>query len=422
MIRNTNELLEAIRDKGINEIDEFNNIKHAPTIGDMYEGLTKKIAEEAIFEGMDLRVVSGFITNDEGEMSKQIDCMIVIGEGKKIPNTDAFIYKCGQVIMVIEVKKNLHSKELGEGYKNLLSVYSVTKPEHDLKMNLIEDAFKAITGKTAPDYSNLDSYSYEDQMIFHALVVEALLPIRVIFGFEGFKTEISLREKYIEYLSENNIASDEASSRDENKKGFGATSLPNLIISGKNSIIKTNGMPYAIVFNVHDEFCWIASYRRTPLVLFLELLWTRLTYYYDVPIDVFGSSLTIEGLAPLLTARSTENCWEYKVIPCNKEQINALDNDRLWEPSVLNDEEFVLMQHLCNDIIVNIDDLNNLSKGKAKEILEHLQNERLVYIDDKNVIQLLTKSCVCGIDPELGYVAGENNDGRFFEWLSRRNR
>lgn len=29
---------------------------------------------------------------------------------------------------------------------------------------------------------------------------------------------------------------------------------------------------------IKDEYCWLASYRRKPMILILELLWTRLTY------------------------------------------------------------------------------------------------------------------------------------------------
>lgn len=71
MIKTVNELLEAIRDKGVKEIEPFLHIKHGPTIGDMYEGLTKDIASKALFENAHIRVVSGFISNTDGEMTKQ---------------------------------------------------------------------------------------------------------------------------------------------------------------------------------------------------------------------------------------------------------------------------------------------------------------------------------------------------------------
>ena len=64
------------------EIEPFLDIGHNPTIGSMYEGLTKNVMSQAIFEHMDLRVVSGKIINDDGEYNRQIDCLIVRGVGK----------------------------------------------------------------------------------------------------------------------------------------------------------------------------------------------------------------------------------------------------------------------------------------------------------------------------------------------------
>ena len=67
IIKTISDLLLAIRDKGILEIEPYLKVKHGPTIGNMYEGLTKKIAEKSIFKGLDLKVVSGKIQNSDGE-------------------------------------------------------------------------------------------------------------------------------------------------------------------------------------------------------------------------------------------------------------------------------------------------------------------------------------------------------------------
>lgn len=142
MIKTINQLLTEIKNKGIEEIEQFLKIGHNSMIGNMYEGLTKEMAEKSLFDGMDLKVASGKITNQvDGKISKQIDCMIVIGEGTEIPYTKDYIYDIDQVIMVIEVKKNLYSKELSDGYDNLRSVTSLQKPTRDLKLDPIEDAF-----------------------------------------------------------------------------------------------------------------------------------------------------------------------------------------------------------------------------------------------------------------------------------------
>jgi hypothetical protein len=121
MISTVTDLLEALRHKEVQLLDK-QDITHAPTIGRMYEGLTRKILEKTFPEGLDLRVVSGFITNSRGDLSKQIDCMLVSGEGERIPYTDDYKYHIQNVIAVVEVKKNLYSSDLDSAYKNLITV------------------------------------------------------------------------------------------------------------------------------------------------------------------------------------------------------------------------------------------------------------------------------------------------------------
>ena len=436
MIKTVNDLLLAIKAKGIKEIEAFLKIKHGPTIGDMYEGLTKKIVSKALFENTDIKVVSGFIRNADGDITRQIDCMIVVGDGEQIPNTMDYIYKINQVIMVIEVKKSLYSKELSDGFENLRSVYKVKKSDHNVRLNLIDDAFRAMVGKPVPKYENVEKLSIREQMIFHSLVVEAMLPIRVIFGFEGFSTEQSLRNKFIEYMDKNCMRSfenntleeaeemlnsdDYLKDRSDVKYGYGVVSLPNLIIAGDNSLIKTNGMPYALISNGSEYTCLMASYRRNPLLLLLELLWTRLTYYYDLPSDVFGEDVEQEGLAPLLYATGTKNGWIYHFDNMDEKSIQFYDQDKPWEPIILNQNEFILLNILCTIEKMRVDDINKYVDCNTEEIVRDLNNKRLIYEDDHGYIHFLSQECICAVDPEYGYVAGDNKDGRFMFWIKER--
>lgn len=417
MIKTIHQLLTEIKNKGIEEIEPFLNIEHGPMIGDMYEGLTKEIVEKSLFDGMDLRVVSGKITNQvDGKLSSQIDCMVVIGDGTKIPYSENYLYDIDQVIMVIEVKKNLYSNELSEGYDNLRSVINVQRPTRDLRLAPIEDAFRAISGKPLPDVDQISSLAIKDQMLYHSLVVEALLPLRVIFGYGGFKTEHTLRNKFVEYM-ERKWAADGGSAR-----GYGAASLPNLVVAGDCALIKTNGMPYALVVEGLDEYCWIASYRRNPLILFLELLWTRLTYFYNLSTRIFGDELQEEALIPLLTAQGTEKGWLYRVMPYSERNRKPLDHDREWSPTVLSETENILMNILCRRDYVEIKELkkNLLETGENVEnIINHLTNERLIYVDDEK-IRLLTKECKCMIVPGVGFVAADDHDGRLMRWVMKQ--
>lgn len=288
----------------------------------------------------------------------------------------------------------------------------VQRPTRDLRINPIEDAFEAISGKLLPSLDQISSLDVRGQMLYHSLVVEALLQLRVIFGYGGFKTEHTLRNKFVEYMEQKSAINCGAA------RGYGATSLPNLIVAGDCALIKTNGMPYALVIDGLDEYCWIASYRRNPLILFLELLWTRLTYFYDLTTSIFGNELQQEALIPLLTAHGKENGWLYRVIPYSERSMKQLEHDTEWAPTVLSETENILMNILCNRGYIEIKDLedNLLETGESVEsIINHLSNARLIYVDDET-IKLLTKECKCMIVPTVGFVAADDYDGRLTRW------
>ena len=418
VIKTVSELLLEITNKGVSKIEPFLGIGHSPMIGSMYEGLTQNIARKAIFDGLDLKVVSGKITNKNSDFSKQIDCMIVVGEGTPIPYTDQFIYNINQVIMVIEVKKNLYTKDLSEGYDNLKSVCQVQDDNYrDISYDCIDDAFRMISGKPLPAIDDINSMDFQSQMLYHVLVVEALLPLRVIFGYNGFADELSLRNKFCEYLNDHSLE------KGGKGRGYGPQSFPNLIICGKYSIVKTNGFPYAVHIDTVSQFPWMASYRRNPILIFLEILWTRLQVQFNLPNAIFGDELQDESLAPLLTMECLENAqgWAYREIPYDKKNLATIDNtEKDWEPKKLSEDEFILMNYLCNVGDIGVEHFKTLvSTDKAEEIIEDLSRERLIFVDN-GVIKLLTKNCKCVIVPGYGEVAADDNDGRLMNWVMKK--
>ena len=419
IIKTISDLLLAIRDKGILEIEPYLKVKHGPTIGNMYEGLTKKIAEKSIFKGLDLKVVSGKIQNSDGVMSNQIDCMIVIGEGDPIPYTDNYIYDINNVIMVIEVKKSLHMDELSEGYDNLQSVIQTQAHNYrQLRGNSIRDAFSMIFKKPLSDINDISALNYQEQMLYHSLVMEELLPLRVIFGYSGFSTETTLRSKYMEYIRNH------LSTVDSPQYGYGPHSFPNLIIAGDNSLIKTNGMPFCIQMKGINGVCWMASYRHNPIILLLELLWTRLNYQYDLPPEVFGDELTQESLAPLLTIHAVDDFkgWEYTEINYSSKKLSEIDKtEHEWEPTLLSEDEFTIMTMICAEEKITVDNLISFvgCDEIARSIIEKLSWSHLIYVED-DCVKLLTKECKCIIVPDYGYVAADDYDGRLTNWLIKK--
>ena len=89
MLRTVAEILQGIANEERVNLDEF-ELKHGPTIGKMYEGLTSEILSRAIPEEIGLRIASGVIYDDSGVMTGEIDCMLVESEGIQIPYTNSF--------------------------------------------------------------------------------------------------------------------------------------------------------------------------------------------------------------------------------------------------------------------------------------------------------------------------------------------
>jgi hypothetical protein len=108
MIRTVAELLRALQEAEIQQIEKA-GIRHAPTIGEMYEGLTSSILDKAIPSEAGLRVVSGFVLNGSAIQSGQIDCILVFGEGTPLPYSKHSKWHVRDVVAVLEVKKRLFS-------------------------------------------------------------------------------------------------------------------------------------------------------------------------------------------------------------------------------------------------------------------------------------------------------------------------
>lgn len=78
MIRTVADLLTEILATELPKLDA-SEVVHAPTIGDMYEGLSGHLLERALPQDLGLRVITGFVRGPDGTLSGQIDRMLVTG-------------------------------------------------------------------------------------------------------------------------------------------------------------------------------------------------------------------------------------------------------------------------------------------------------------------------------------------------------
>ena len=273
-----------------------------------------------------------------------------------------------------------------------------------------------MTGLVAPPYDRIAELPFDMQMIYHSLVMEQLSPIKIVLGYHGYKSEFTLRKALIKFIGKN-----------IQTKGFGVVSFPHLIISGEYSLIKLNGQPYCP--KLREDHCWdfYASSNVNPLLLLLELIWTKLAREYDVG-GFWGEDLQIEVFSPLLSAKAAtfdgKSGWIYGITEFTDKQLKMKRSTVQWQPVYLNIYQFSVIQNLCSGkriIITDSDFLNWLqSEGVIPEqlIVSLIQTGLVALGGDE--LRLITEACVCAVLQNGQFVAAENNAGRFTRWLAKQ--
>lgn len=420
MIKTFGDLLESLVESEKKKLADFSMVKHPGIIGDMYEGLARHVAAQALRPTVDLRVVKGKIINSKGDLSRQIDCMIVKGEGRQLPYTEHWIYKIEDVIAVIEVKKSLYGADLADAVDLMADLWRTIYEPHEMRGNLLRDAWTSTTGSQLPD--DPTSLSLQHEHLFHTLMLEANLPLRIILGFDGFVSERGLRNSLVDLLN----------SRIEASGGRGArmspVSMPNLVLCRSASLIKLNGMPYSGPFWA-DTGRWgfMASRSTKPMHVLLELLWTRLNYYFDAPASIFGDDLDLECVSLLFDARIGREAerlgWAIGIVAATDSELAAAV-DKPWQPATLTRAAFEIVNSLCSDVNVLVSNADLLAFIQAEgttidAVVKELNDARLAVCVDGR-LELLTDECGCVIDPELGFIAAENKTGRLTRWVTKR--
>ena len=288
MIQTVSDLLEAFIDNATANFPSFSEIQHTVMYGDMFEGLTREFVNKALFAGFDLRVVRGKIRNSKGALTRQIDCMVVVGDGYKIPYTDHYIYQVQHVLMIVEIKKTLYASELESGmalFRHFAN--EIVEPIGAIDGNaLSEKAWRRLFNRNIP--SDLGQLTFSELQIYNTLLMEEFFPVRVIFGYSGFSDEFALRKGFIEHLAK--ICARPLGER----PNFNINSFPNLIVCGKSSIIKLDGFPFNGMIRANGFWSCFASLGLQPIRLLIEQLWTRLSCRFDVSQDVFGEDSKVE--------------------------------------------------------------------------------------------------------------------------------
>jgi len=406
------------------EILNKQDIKHPPTIGAMYEGLTEDILKKSLFEGLNLRVVkNSFISGCD----KEFDVMLTVGEGQQIPYTHSFKYLPEQVIAVVQVKKNLYAKDIKEGFSNLQFLAANYSPEASERFTavLFRDAFRTLCRKDITSYK-AGTLTNHEASIFNTLIIEALLPVRIIWGYNGFASEYSFRESFSEYLQANTTTD-----LNDIIHGFGPQNFPSLIFCGPYSMIKLNGMPFGSTLKEENWWPFYASSSYSTAKLLLEAIWTRLTYKFEhLSVKIFGEDLTMQPINRFLDCRVKESegnySWQYNYYDLDNDILKRYVEPLNWEPAELDIIQHAVIAELCikKEIDLSADQRielfvtrNGLYKS-LDDFLEKLKSTELVFFENSK-LKLLTDNCRYAVLPNGKFVAGENKSGRFTRWFNK---
>jgi uncharacterized protein DUF6602 len=417
VITNIANLLQELRAKESAKLAQ-EKITHAPTIGAMYEGLTRELLDRAIPSSLDLRIVDGFIEDHEGNLSPQIDAMLVTGEGRTIPHTGGYVWPIQDVIAVLEVKKNLYGADLDDAFHKLRVVNDMygrhMRRGGDSTLNIQPafDAFARLTGRYPRSWEDASALPDPLSFIFHILVCEQLSPVRIIFGYEGYVDELGLRDGFAKFI-EGNLTT---------PRGFGIGSFPNLIVCRNNSLLKMNGQPYISPL-LGDWWPAVVSNAENPIRLLIELIWTRLSNKFAsyFPMD---DTLQMERLAPFLSAklgyRNGVPGWEYRQETLNRKQLKEIEPTS-WEPEHVDEMECVVLIQLAQEGEL---DVRATKQRDPDQLIAGLVDKRsIAWCDDHTVRLLRSGDLITAFMPDGRTVTAGETDllGLWFaEQLAKR--
>ncbi len=278
----------------------------------MYQGLPRNVLEFAAFEGIDVRVVEGRIRKSDGIVSKRMDCMVVIGEPEVVvPPTAHCIYPIGQVIAVMEVKRNLFPSRLDDFVADpnyLTPIHSIPTAARER----VRAGYFPLFDSVLPD--SLDMLPDDIKKVYTDLVRDATLPLRVVLSYGAFPDENALRQGLIEYL-----ANDSAR---ESVGGNTPSDFADLVLCGDSALIKMNGQPYAPPQYEERGWHFYGSLQGYNAVFLLEMLWTRIQTQLGLEAEVQGADLKMPPINALLFARLRRSRnYLHAVIPREHQEI-----------------------------------------------------------------------------------------------------
>ena len=424
MINTISELLKEFVEAEKQVLNKH-NIKHRPTIGKMYEGLTKVVLDRSIPEGLNLTVsTQSFILGCDTEF----DVILSEGEGEIIPHTNSFRFKPSQVIAIIQVKKTLSGREIANSYGNLLQVADVCQKDiQPIEAFMFNDSFRHICHKEVSAYDK-GVLNKQEEAIYHSLMMDSFFPLRIVLGYNGYKTELGVRNSFADFL--------ESCIYPTPIKGFSPTSFPNLVISDNFSLIKLTGCPYSVPLGDLKAGWWeiMTSSHYNPWFIFLEMLWTKLSYRFHIILDgLFEEDLLTEPHSPFLRAKIHINemeetdGWEYEYSVLSEKNLSTNNRMQEWKPLVVDTIQATILLTLNKQSIdiYNASELEVFVKKNGYpsllSIITYLEKKGFVTIEG-NKAGLLVKQLGLMASRDGKMYAFDGSNDKMCQWFVKTNK
>ena len=344
MVRDIAKLLEEFFKYEKERVESF-DMPHMPTLGEAYEEITiQGLNKKYILPDMcDLKVVKGFIRIGKKQLPQQIDCMLVHGDGVQYGLTDKYIYDVSNVLAIFEVKKNLTKEQMVDALAHLSEIKAefyeylddkINRNDVGINLSLFSLHLSYLIGYRIEAIDELARLNKAQQYIARTLLVEMLMPFTIVHSYEGYSRVGDLRNA----IQETFYMIDDHNSQ----RGVRVLDFPTLITNNQIGILKAIGMPYwADLYeeNVGKWWSYLASYNANSAIIFLELLWAKISLHLNISFD-FEDDLISENILPFFIVSTFGNIPDGRFINKNDPRLKSIAkaNDLIFKPQIIKKE------------------------------------------------------------------------------------
>ncbi|WP_299973714.1 DUF6602 domain-containing protein [uncultured Pseudoteredinibacter sp.] len=407
--------------------EEF-DYNHNPTWGSMFEALTEESVRRMTHESLDLNLVSGFIYDNSGFRSGEIDRMLTKGKPKRLGFTDSYECHIKDVLVVFEVKKTLAKADLEDACEHLSEVSKAYARRFDSELDngwipnisIAAKTYARITGNPEPtEFNEIHRMNKEDAHIFYAVVLDTYSPIKIIHGYAGYKTEHGLRTAFLNFIEDR-----------QEKHGFGIPHLPNLISSEEFSLAKITGMPFHTQRLKSGFWQLIASNRSNPIAIMIEIIWTKISHECNVHMP-WGDDMDVDIMAGLLSGKyfideeTGKEGWQLSSIEPKESTLAEISRQDKWSPQIAPLPVLSILRQISifGGIEINSDYINQTAqsiKQSPKELVDSLVESSLFSVSESGWLDYIGSSLHV-VEINKSECAISNDQGRLRFWCEANN-